>query len=128
MTRYFLIFLLLISFNANAIAGSVMMLSMSPMTSDMTGKSEMTSHPMTNGEHQMSMSDMSMNHCQSQLSTDSNCEDSHDCGLCMMHCSAALISEITAINSPPLFSFEPNYHVQDALSTHSHLLRPPKFA
>lgn len=128
MIRQLLIFLLLISFNANAIAGSVMMANMSSMAQVMMEKSEPTNHVANGDDYLMSMSNMSMDHCQSQPSTDSPCESDPACGLCMMHCSAALMGEITSLGSSPQFSFEPSYHVQAALSTHSRLLRPPKFA
>ena len=90
--------------------------------------SEVAHHSEHGETHQMPMPDMSMDHKQSHSSTHSKCESDHECGVCMMHFSAALISEIAALDIYPQFSFELNDHIQDALSTHSRLLRPPKFS
>lgn len=128
MIRHFFIFLLLVTLNANAIAGSLMMIEMSTMTSHMSDASEMTDHHMTQHSDRMSMSAASTDHCQMQPSDEANCEDEHSCGLCTMHSTAALIPTIAAINGSNQFSFEPNYQVNDALSIHSPLLKPPKSA
>lgn len=104
-----------------------MMLNMSSMTSGMMdNKSEMTSHPMSESKSQTFMSDMPMNHCESQKSADSNCGDDNDCGFCMVHCSAALISDIEVLGDSSQFSFKPRYQVEDIISKQSRLLRPPK--
>lgn len=124
MKRLFLIFLLLITFNANAIAGSIMMLKMSTMTSGMLmDKSEVTDHSSAKSHTMPSMSDM--NQCDS---IDSSCDDTSGiCGLCMIHCSAMLISVIKELNDSPQIDFELSYHVNDTVSIYPALHRPPRF-
>ena len=127
MIRNFLIFLLLISFNANAIAGSVMMAKMSSMTSSIMEETEMTNHSAKAMPHNMSMSS-TVDQCHSELSSDSSCEGESSCGLCMMHCSSVLISDISVLVSSQQQSLLQSYHVQHVPSTYSRLLRPPKFS
>ena len=102
-----------------------MMLGMSPMTSGMMGESTMQNHQVDASDHHINMLSMSEKG-QTQQSANDTCDDDQNCGLCLFHCSAALIPEISVFDTSSHFTFESNYRFRDAPSSYSRLLRPPK--
>ena len=117
MNRLLLIFLLLITFNANSIAGSVMMSSMDNMQMSM---SEDCYGDMQSG---MDMTD----HCETDSTKHEGCDESN-CGACVYHCSSAVIertdSKTVLDSSLPEFQ----YLLTVIPSAPTKMLRPPKAA
>ena len=106
-----------------------MMLDMSATASSMMEETTMQQEHMPDSDHHADMLSMSSEHCQSQNSADDSCDEHHNCNSCLAHCSsAALMTDVSVLNTSHRFTFESDYHLWDAPSTYSRLLRPPKFA
>ena len=112
MTRLFTIFLLLISFQANAIAGAQMMstmaaLAMSSETQKHTAHNETDTHLIDHQEKE-------------------GCDKHCDCGLCSGHYFKAVLFQ--DFNIPPIgqFDFESDYLFSGVPIIHLLHLKPPK--
>jgi len=120
MKHTLLIFLLMITFNANSIAGGIMVPNMG--TTDM-----IMSHDCHN-DMSSSMANMDMSdHCESGDQQHETC-DSENCGACVYHCSSAVFTRLTTPVVDELPLLEIHYQQGDTHSLHARLLRPPKTA
>ncbi len=125
MKRYFLIFLLLFSFNANVIAGSVTGLEIAEMASSVMEENTMQKEHRHDSDQHAEMLITSPEHGQLQNSANDICDEHHNCSV---NCSsAALMMDTAAFNISHRFTFESDYCFWHAPSTYSRLLRPPTF-
>lgn len=134
MKYYLFIFLLLLSFNAKAIGGMLMMTQKSMMPAAMlTGKSVVTMQteavansgtmPLVTAA-EMSPSDKKHSHKDKDNHEDSNgCEQ---CGSCLAHCMRVIISSVSTIDFSSRVTFDSEYLLRALPSTFSRLLRPPQ--
>lgn len=113
MNRVLLIFILLITFNVNSIAGTIMM---SSMDIDMS---------MSQSCHDMQSATDMVGHCDSDSAQSESC-DQYNCGACAHHCSSAIIeklsSKMTLDSSLPDCQYLPT----ESLSVYARMLRPPQ--
>ena len=131
MVRYFMIFLLLISFQANAVAGALMMSNMTAL-SMATEKHALLMHQEPN-MHSMEHHEKAANHCSDTQhageceSPTGDCDKHSDCGLCSGHHFKAVLAHNFDIPLTCQFDFESNYTFSGVPVTHPLHLKPPKF-
>ena len=120
MKHHFLILALLITFQANAIAGAIMMSDMVAMSS---------SHEKhTSIMHDESCSTtMSMHHvdaCDSKAKA--HCDEYGECGVCSGHYFKAMLAHSFDISPTCRFDSESDYRFSGVTVTHPLTLKPPK--
>lgn len=130
MKHYLLIGLLLLSFNANAIDGVLMMVQKSLMPVGMMGESEQTEVAATaSSMHQEMTADRQLPNKKHHHEHKDGHEDNNgceQCSSCLAHCMGAIISSVSAINFSSRFTFESEYLLWTSFRTVSRLLRPPQ--
>ena len=136
MLRNFTIFLLLVSFQANAIAGALMMSDM--MASSMSSEKHTAMmhdgpnlHPMGNDrkatDHCSSSMEMQQSvTCDPLKNSKDGCDKSSDCGLCSGHYFKAVLIHNFVIPPACQFDFESDYKFSGDSVTHPLNLKPPK--
>lgn len=115
MNRILLIFLLLITFNANSIAGSVMMSTM--------GSIDMGMHH--DCDNNIDADTEMTAHCESDSIMNQNCNDSN-CGACVYHCSNAVIAEVSSTTALAPSRPEFRYLLTEISPVYVQMLRPPQ--
>jgi len=134
MKHYLLIGLLLLSFNANAIDGVLMMVQKSLMpVGMMMGESVMAMQTVAaataSSMHQEMTADRQLPNKKHYHEHKDGHEDNNgceQCGSCLAHCMGAIISSVSTINFSSRFTFESEYLLWTSPRTASRLLRPPQ--
>lgn len=130
MKHYLLIGLLLLSFNANAIDGVLMMVQKSLMPVGMMGESVQTEVAATaSSMHQEMTADRQLpnkKHYHEHKDGHEGNNGCEQCSSCLAHCMGAIISSVSAINFSSRFTFESEYLLWTSFRTVSRLLRPPQ--
>ena len=124
MKRYLVLILLFVAFNANAIEGSMMM---STMVIGMDKNMSMEQAHDMDSHHDNDDSEMP-DHGKMSESKDKECDDNISCGVCLFHCTSAILEiDIPAFSFLGLVSFKPNYTPSEVSSNYTRLLRPPNW-
>ena len=124
MKNYFLIVLLLLAFNVNALTGTMMMPEMFFSIDTVASDHKNGSH-----EHHKVGMDESSDHTKMAKKINSDCVDDLGCNVCIAHCTSALISiETVDFNIQNPTGFTLNLISSEATSNYFRLLRPPKFS
>ena len=125
MKKRFLIILLLLAFNANALAG-VMMVSEMIFIAEET---VVTNHDSDSHDHINTSIDQTTQHKKMAKQASTHCAGDIGCNICIGHCAnVPILIEIADFNIQKTSSFTFINVLAEATSSYFRLLRPPKFS